>query len=164
MRGLIVAAILGGAVVGCSPGQQEQVATETRAAYDTTAKKVTEAWNSLNDQASRLDPGSAKSELESMKQKLQATESQATKAGQKQLEAVQDQWNRLDLAEKVQDLQVDAKQKLDDMNKARSEAGKGLDEANKAYAATEEKLAEAQKAYEEATKRTENAWNALTGH
>jgi hypothetical protein len=181
MRAVLFLSIAGGLVLGCNPADQQQVENETKSAVETTTKKVSEAWNSLNDKARHLGTDSSRDDLESMKKQLESMEGQASNEGQKQAEAVKDQWNRLDLAEKVKDLEADVNQKKDDFtqkakeyqanakqtvdqaNQAQTEASKSLDEVNRAYKAAQAKLQEAQLAYDSATKRADSAWRSLTG-
>jgi hypothetical protein len=149
---------------GCSGSDQQHVIDQSQSAYRGLSASLGKAWDSLNNQARKLDAQSSRTDLEKMKSQMSLFADKAEQTSKQQAEAARYQWQRLDLAERVQGLQKDSEAKLKEMNDARVNATKDLAATNKAYEETEQKLKEAQEAYDTAAKRAEAAWNAATGN
>jgi chromosome segregation ATPase len=157
---VVLAAI---AAFGCSKHDTDSFVAQSQSAVKGVSSSVGKAWTSLNDQARNLDPSSSTQDLEKMKAQMADMEQKAAKTSKEQADAAKAQWDRLDLAEKVQNLQKDSEAKLKELDDDRKTASKNLEETNKEYEEAQAKLKDAQNAYDEATKRAEGAWKSISG-
>jgi hypothetical protein len=162
----LAALALAGLAASCEPKDQQDFQSRLAA----TQKQIQGVWQSANDEARNIDTSSTKDQIEKALDSLHRASIASSAETQKQAEAVKDQIERLDLAEKVQDLKARADSRLKDFNDLEKKAEKGIEsstqieeQAQNDYLKAHAELALAQKAYDDATKRAQAAWKAASG-
>jgi hypothetical protein len=165
---LVVAALL--TLAGCAPEDQKQFESGAQAALDKTEKGFAAAWKGATDQARKLDLNSSKEALDKAVAELKAKEVVASSYTQQQAAALRDQIDRLNLAEKVQDLQKEADSRLKDLDDLRKRTAQGIESSQKIrdqveqdYLKANAALEGAKRDYDNATRKAQAAWDAVAG-
>src|SRR5579862_2635160 len=108
---------------GCAPEDQRNLQNDLAA----TQAKFAAAWKSANEQARQLDTTSSKDDIEKALDSLHKQIIVASSQTGKQVDSVKAQIERLQLAEKVQDLKANADAKLKDLQELQDSTKKGID-------------------------------------
>ena len=163
--------ILFGALVlfGCEPKDRQELADVATHTAHQGGKALQQAWASLNDKLANMDDKSTRDDIEQAKKELSQIERKAEKGARSDWEAARLEIDRLNAAEKVQDLEKEvsdawdkAKAEEQDAERNVADAKEKAKDAQDRASALQKDLDSAKDLYQTAATKAQSAWDGIS--